>query len=128
MAKLKTPDTSGTVKSTATGSKEFIMSRFQKHFERKPDASEFKKWATIIKRMTMPEEEDLRKYSVSNIATVYDYCVDYGADPYDIEIIAAYGLVAAIIDNQLGLANGILEQIKSRQHKNHMVVLAPSGW
>lgn len=114
--------------SKATGVKEFVMSRFSTHFERKPDATEFKKWATLIKYLTHPDDEDCRSYSVDEVVALYDYAVKYGCHPYEIEFIMTYGLIAAITDNKLGLANGILEDIKKRQNKKYDTSVVPNGW
>lgn len=97
--------------------------------ERKPDASEAKKWATMIKRLAQPDDPDLRTYSIEQIDHAYMYMIEHGLSVYDIENIMFPGLIASITDNRLGIASGIINDIKKLMpDRDAQPQKPPQGW
>lgn len=94
----------------------------------KPDVNQIKMWATMLKRFTEPEDEDLRHYSVSEMKQVIDYLNECGVKPILASHLYYDSIVAYIIDGQLSRARPIIDRMLKEQEGYEKVEGIPSGW
>lgn len=95
----------------------------------KPDAAQFKKWATMLKPLMVEDENGYRVYTIQQIQATVDFLVENKVDPVLPEHLYYGNLLADVTDKKMGLAMGRVAEILKQQDQLSMYdQKVPSGW